>query len=330
MSAGAIPREMTPASRQRTWASACSIIEPQISTGGTHIWPFDMSFPIDLRHLGFDARPPIRMNQHDYCELVLACSGRLAFQVEDRYLNVDNGDLFVMGNGLFHRPVLDHSQKAAAIVLYFMPELIRPHEADIEGTEYLMPFLAQDSTFPHVIPARSVTTTKVTDLLHQIESELPASSPQSRLYVKTCLKMILAILNKHYASCNIARVAFSRKQRDLDRLRPLFEYMNQHYGERISIPKAASLVYMSKSHFVRFFKQATGQAFAGYLKTLRLARAQDLLLMTDKSIAEIGREVGFCDQSHFGMVFRRHLGMTPLQYRSSPFPTVEGSSTVVH
>jgi AraC-like DNA-binding protein len=38
--------------------------------------------------------------------------------------------------------------------------------------------------------------------------------------------------------------------------------------------------------------------------------------MTDKSVSDISQEMGFCDQSYFGTVFRKVVGMTPAAYRA--------------
>src|SRR5262249_11029324 len=73
---------------------------------------------------------------------------------------------------------------------------------------------------------------------------------------------------------------------------------------------------MSESHFMSFFKRATGQSFMAYLNHCRIERAQALLVMTDKSVSDISQEMGFCDQSYFGTVFRRLVGTTPARYRA--------------
>ncbi|HLM97762.1 MAG TPA: helix-turn-helix domain-containing protein [Bryobacteraceae bacterium] len=36
---------------------------------------------------------------------------------------------------------------------------------------------------------------------------------------------------------------------------------------------------------------------------------------TDRSIADISLDTGFCNQSYFGVIFRRVTGMSPLAYR---------------
>jgi len=48
---------------------------------------------------------------------------------------------------------------------------------------------------------------------------------------------------------------------------------------------------------------------------LRIVRAESLLATTDISIAELCQQVGYCDQSYFGVVFRKLAHMTPRQYR---------------
>jgi two-component system response regulator YesN len=67
---------------------------------------------------------------------------------------------------------------------------------------------------------------------------------------------------------------------------------------------------------MNFFKKATGQSFTAYLNHCRIERAQALLVMTDKSVSDISQEMGFCDQSYFGTVFRKLVGMTPAGYRA--------------
>jgi AraC-like DNA-binding protein len=72
---------------------------------------------------------------------------------------------------------------------------------------------------------------------------------------------------------------------------------------------------MSESHFMSFFKRVTGLSFVTYCNHFRIERAQALLARTDESMASISQQVGFCDQSYFGTVFRRIVGMTPATWR---------------
>jgi AraC-like DNA-binding protein len=197
----------------------------------------------------------------------------------------------------------------------FLPDLIQSTASAAEDTEYLLPFLLQDSTFCHVVPAKTGIPAKIFDLARQIHGELPAASARARICVKTYLKMILVLLLNHYATQLGTRKIFERKQRAITRLQPLFDFLERHYSQPITVRDAAQVIGMSRSHFTSYFKDVTGQSLIAHLNQFRIAKALVLLASTDRSIAQICQEVGICDQSYFGVLFRRFTNMTPSQYK---------------
>jgi AraC-like DNA-binding protein len=242
-------------------------------------------------------------------------SGSAVYQVPDRDVHVNQGDLFVIGSQLYHGIREYVTSQVRAVVLYFDPSLIRGENATIEGAEYLLPFEIQGKGFPHGIASSTGIPSQVRDLILRIDQETASNTLHAQLAMKTYLKMILVLLMKHYANDVSTTEAVLRKNRDLERLQPLFDYVDHHYVENISVEQAAGVLRMSKSHFMRFFRAVTGQAFVSHLNRFRIGRAQHLMATTDLTIASITQEVGFCDQSHFGVVFRRYVGMTPREYR---------------
>lgn len=52
-----------------------------------------------------------------------------------------------------------------------------------------------------------------------------------------------------------------------------------------------------------------------YRNELRLVKAAQLLLHSNLRIADIGDRVGYSEQAFFSRIFRKHLGMSPRQYR---------------
>ena len=297
------------------WEDANLFIAPNINAAGVHAWRFDPALPIDVRFWTFGKYTPIRMNRHEYFELVLVDSGEITFEVLNRSITVCRGDLFLMGSTLFHRLSGHRGVTAKGIHLFFLPEVTGPRYGFSDDTQYLMPFLAQDPRFPHVMPAKTGVPGKVLGLMRNIAAELPAVSAPQRLLVKTYLKMILALLAVHYAAYQGSESVFSRRRQDLDRLRPVFEFVDQHYQEPIMVQHAASVAHMSASYFARFFKQVTGQSFVTHLTHFRVEKAKELLMLTGKTIAEVSEEVGFCSQSYFGMIFRKVTQIPPGEYR---------------
>jgi AraC-like DNA-binding protein len=181
--------------------------------------------------------------------------------------------------------------------------------------QYLMPFMLQDSSCSNVIPARAGRSREISDFIQRIRAELPGTSERSRLAIKTYLKMILLNLVNHYAAFAEARDALRRQQRNADRLTPALDFLEMHYSEPIRVDEAARLCAMSACCFMHLFKEVTGHSFVAYLNRFRVARAQQLLASSDHSIADISLDTGFCNQSYFGVIFRRVTGMSPLAYR---------------
>jgi AraC-like DNA-binding protein len=300
-----------------SWEDAYQFIEPKINACSVHEWQFRPEFPIDVRFLRFRAKRSIRMNRHDYFEILYLASGEASYQVQDRLFPMQPGDLFLVGSTLMHHMSQYRTPELRAAVLYFMPDLIRGAGQGSDEMEYLMPFLVQDSGFCHVIKASSGLPAQVFELMKRAHSDLPAASQRARLSVKTYLKMILVLLVNHFSEYRGSEATFELQQRNLERAEPLFEWIDTHYESHITVEDAAALLHMSRSNFMRFFKQTTGQSFVGYLNCFRIAKAEVLLATTDLSIAEVSHQVGFCDQSYFGLVFRNLLQVTPREYKQA-------------
>lgn len=311
-------QEFAPTDHLSVPKSACrdhfSLVEPQINAEGIHVWSFDSSCPVDVLFLTSSGPQNVRMNRHGYFEVLYLCSGSAQCRIQDRILPFNQGDLAVIGSTLYHRIERKSSAPLTLIALFFEPDLIRC-DGGTDSVEYLTPFLRQDATFPHVIPASTGIPRQVLDAMLRIRSELPASSARSRLALRTYLKLVLILLVNQLSSYAGTVETYQRQQRALDRIRPLFRYLADNSGNTIQVRQAARICGMSISHFMSFFKQVTGLSFTKYLNHYRVERAQMLLANTDDSISEISQIVGFCDQSYFGTVFHRIVGTTPAAYR---------------
>jgi len=305
-----------PTQGEMTWERVDSLVDRQINADSFHIWPFAHPYPVDVRFLIMDRRHDVPKHRPDHLEVVLFESGEMGYEVDDRHCILQKNDIIVVGDRIRHRCLpLGHAQaEARSVVLSFLPQLV--HSGTLgDDVQYLMPFLLQDSSCPNVIPAKTGLAREIADFIQRIRTELPGTSERSRLAIKTYLKMILLNLVNHYAAFGEAREALRRQQRNAGRLTPALEYLNLHYDEPIRVDDAARLCAMSACCFMHLFKEVTGQSFVVYLNRFRVARAQHLLAATNSSIADISVETGFCNQSYFGVIFRRVTGMSPLAYR---------------
>ena len=297
------------------WENVHSVVETQTRADGMHVWNFPSPFPLDVNFFAFGPARNIRLKRHDYFELIYVYSGSGSYQVQDREFLIEEGDLVVVNGLNFHRLSEIRTHPLRLVVLYFLPGVLCATDSTGGQAQYLVPFLLQDENSPHVIPRQLGLPAKVRDLIFKIHMELPANTDRARLVTRTYLEMILVMLINHYKGQFAMADAFERRQRTLERLRPLFDYIDVHYPEPIPLSCATGIVDMSKPHFMRCFKKATGQSFDTYLNRFRITKAQALLASTDLPITQVGQEVGFSDQSYFGLVFRRLLQITPRDYR---------------
>ena len=291
------------------------VSDAQVNAEGVHVWPFDPQFPLDVVKHDLSGRHPFRMNRHDYVELVFLNSGELVWQVQDNLVKHRRGDLFLMVSPKYHRVTEQSSPQVNAESLFFHPNLLKSSPRAKDESEYLMPFFSRDGAFSHVIPAKTGIPSNILNLIRRILTELPANTNRARLCVKTYVKMILVHLLNHFAAFQEPFVPFDQRHRELDRFKPVFEFLEQNFSEPISLGEAAETVNMSPSHFRRAFKHLTGQSFVPYLNHFRIEKAQELLANSRIPISEVGLEVGFCDQSYFGLIFRRLTHLTPRHYR---------------
>ena len=95
----------------------------------------------------------------------------------------------------------------------------------------------------------------------------------------------------------------------------LSDYIDGHLHEQIPLAELAKLVRLSPFHFARLFKQSFGEPPHRYVTRQRIERAKRMLAQGERSVAEIGFEVGFGESSSFTAAFRKMTGTTPARFR---------------
>jgi two-component system response regulator YesN len=88
-----------------------------------------------------------------------------------------------------------------------------------------------------------------------------------------------------------------------------------NFKECVSLKSIASSISMTSSYFSRLFKQEVGENFIHYLTKRRLEYAKWMIAETGSSMLDIAIEAGFAEQNYFGKVFKKYMGLTPLEYK---------------
>ncbi len=104
------------------WVDVRSVVEPQVNAEGIHVWPFDPSFPIDVRFFRFNRLGVVRPRRHDYFEVLYLFRGEMMAHLHDARAALREGELMVMNSTIYHSTSRIPGAAPLPLVLYFLPK----------------------------------------------------------------------------------------------------------------------------------------------------------------------------------------------------------------
>ena len=148
-------------------------------------------------------------------------------------------------------------------------------------------------------------------ILSEILVEYQKKQPGYEMYIKgDILRLFSCLVRTKVIEIGERNVNFQ----DLERIKPVIDYMEQHIETELSVAAAAKIACMSYYHFCRLFKKVIGKTFVEYQNFIRIRRAEKLLITTDR-ITNIAFETGFGSVAYFNRVFKKETGQAPANYR---------------
>lgn len=192
--------------------------------------------------------------------------------------------------------------------IIFEPELLGGAE-DLCAEKYLLPLQSGRLSLPVRLTPNDLCYLQAAACLRELEDANRAKRPGYELLVKGALLRFLALLIAQGRQCLPTETA------DTQRLKTVLQWLSAHYAEPLRVADAAGVCSFSASHFMRWFRQMTGQSFISFLNEYRLNTAAEVLQTTDETVLTIATRCGFENLSYFNRAFKAHFGMTPREYR---------------
>ncbi|MCO5969033.1 helix-turn-helix domain-containing protein [Actinoallomurus soli] len=91
--------------------------------------------------------------------------------------------------------------------------------------------------------------------------------------------------------------------------------MRDRLADPLTLADIAAEVHLSVYHFIRVFREATGETPHRFLTRLRIEQARRLLAGTDLTIGRIAERCGFSSPGSLSSAFLAHVGVRPSAYR---------------
>ena len=92
-------------------------------------------------------------------------------------------------------------------------------------------------------------------------------------------------------------------------------YIQHNYQKDLTQEFIASLFYLNRSYLSTLFRQTTGVKFVDYLNSVRINKAKEILVSTDRKMYQVAKAVGYDNTKYFFRVFKKTVGCAPEQYR---------------
>lgn len=264
---------------------------------------------------------PLYMHSHDFYELNIITRGRGRHYIENKNFPAEPGDVFAIPPHIRHGYWAENDKMSIFHLLIGKYMFTKYHKVfgQFSGVQLLF------ETEPQI----RRNSDRVSLFLHLTEEQLLEYLPKMKELIQlssfsydgsktlfelrsVCLICDLAhLISADYRS----KTTEEHTNHTVYSLIPTAEYMNENYGNHITLTDLAKRAMLSSSSYMRHFKKLFGLPPIEYLIQLRVKHASEMLAETDKSITTIAQDCGFFDCSHMTRIFKQVYDLTPSEYR---------------
>jgi transcriptional regulator GlxA family with amidase domain len=125
----------------------------------------------------------------------------------------------------------------------------------------------------------------------------------------------ILMINMHQQPQTCFPILYLQKTHSDDAVARVQQYLERNYNKQITMEEMAGISHMSPRNFSRRFEQATRNTPLEYLQRYRIENAKRMLEFPKDSIERIALKCGYEDMGFFRKIFKRHVGMTPKEYK---------------
>ncbi len=255
-----------------------------------------------------------KLHKHDFLEMVYVIEGKAHHALNDTTTIIQAGDYFIIDYEAYHQYHSVEDKEFVIINILFNPEiidkvLIHCHSFKDLINHYLI-------RFNYTMLERSPTDFIFHDddrailaLIEKLQYEFEKKN-SGYLELMRCYLLEIIIGTMRRISKNTPCVSYH------DCSRYILDYVDQNYMKPLTLTEISRELNFSLPYICRRFKNEVGMSFVEYLQKKRIEQSCRLILNTDKKISDIAELVGYTDTKFFNQIFRKHLKMTPREFKS--------------
>lgn len=260
----------------------------------------DAEFPIQL-HINRvnEKRWYFMPHWHEHIELHYVVKGCTKIRLDQEEITAQEGDLVIANSNVLHAGYCPGSPVEVLVMIFEMESLSRELA---DKNIVFQPLIRGDE--------------EIARIMQLIYAENARKDIGYKLACKGGLLQLITYLARSYVLEALSDSDSLSRMKKLERLNTVNQYIEAHYTEAISNRVLAEMIHLSEDRFNHLFKESMGMPPLQYINEIRLKKAMHLLKKGEYTAAEVADAVGFSDYNHFGRMFRRYYGCTPMEARS--------------
>lgn len=243
---------------------------------------------------------------HEELEIVYTLRGHSLHYIDGKCIESQPGRLIVVNSESSHNIIPDRTmyggREIAVTVLIVSRQFL---EVVFPNFKTLYFMNEKETACPEICDLMTI--------LARYDDSVDLTSYE-KIYVKGLVLQLLYHMTEEGVAEKDAILPLNN-QKNIERLKGVLQYIENHYMEKLSQAEVAEKFYFSKEYFARFFKKHTGMTFIEYLTKYRVHKARIQLMSSDAGILEIALNHGFSDDRRLILAFKEEYGTTPFQYR---------------
>ena len=251
---------------------------------------------------------------HKEIEIKYFYEGNATLLVGSKIVQAKAGDLVVMNPYEVHSTIRFGENKGKYHLIMIDPDSFFEKDIAVSALKQ-MPAWNDFEFDTHIREDQ-----RIPELMMRIADEQKRKAPYYRLTLRGLMLELFSLLLRDYAKTEETSSS-DENIRYFETVEPAVQRIRDRYFEKITAEDLSSLCNVSKCHFCRIFKKATGKTAMQYLTDYRLQIADVLLSDPSHSISLIAEKCGFEDESYFCRCYKRKFGSSPGQKRSKRVKT---------
>lgn len=271
----------------------------------THLEPDGMEF--FLQHNGPNA-VSAGAHIHDAVEFLYIRQGSYTARVDGTEYALHPGDLILFCANSIHHVATGPSADNNYYVIKILPSVLMHLAPQGKAAGYLLRFtLNRPGQKCLWTRAELEADVKILSVLNSLLEEKASGSYGSEAIIKLKMAELLLLILR----ADAPQRPDVPEPEITGRIFAAMGYVRGHFSEDIDEQKLARELGLSYSYFSRCFQRVTGMRFRQYLNTVRIDRAEQLLLTTDLPVTQVASLCGYNHVSYFISVYRKRKGTTP-------------------